>query len=345
MQVSVQKRRQTCFCIATLIPSNSSRNPASDTEISGPVHCPKRVPLTNQRQEVTWDLYLHQRTHGSSSGYPAGTQCLRCVDVRPMMTPPRCARPSHGEIVGCMRAGACRVLSVSLWDYKQAAGLLSNVMSAGWSSRNSLAFDPIRIGDILRWDVKEPERLGLNLVVFKTFRTDVLSDLTGADLATELRLGAQFGTVQLLPSRAREDFYDDSEGEPRVRWYRPPVGSLTIRTRLSDIGGGEMRSRGALWFRARIDTDKCVWHYGVEADRRIALSNWHDTRGFVNVKYMKKASEPEFTVTSQLGIEQYLRLGRVWALTRTGVNPEGTLHVSLRDYGLRSKRAPARAKR
>ncbi|KAK4529905.1 hypothetical protein CCYA_CCYA02G0762 [Cyanidiococcus yangmingshanensis] len=217
-------------------------------------------------------------------------------------------------------------------------------MSARWEPKYSSTIDPIRFGDILRWNSKEPDQIGLNLAVFKTFRSDVLSELTGADLPTEVRLGAQFATVKLLGPNAREDFYD-GDGHARWHWYRPPVGSLTIRTRLSDIGGGESRSRGALWYRARIDTDKPSWLYGVEADRRIALSSWQDTRGYVNVKYMKKASEPEFTVSSQLGIEQYMRLGRLWAIGRIGMDPEGVLRMSLYDYGMRSKRRLERARR
>jgi hypothetical protein len=217
-------------------------------------------------------------------------------------------------------------------------------MSARWEPKYSSAVDPIRISDILRWDSKEPDQLALNCALFKTFRTDVLSELTGADLPTEVRLGAQFATVQLLSSRFHEDFYENNS-RTRWHWYRPPIGSLTIRTRLSDIGGGESRSKGALWYRARIDTDQPSWVYGVEADRRIALSNWQDTRGYVNVKYMKKASEPEFTVSSQLGVEQHLRLGRLWAIGRIGMDPEGMLRMSLYDYGIRSKRRLERVHR
>ena len=211
-------------------------------------------------------------------------------------------------------------------------------------AREDGVFDAIRLGDVVRMHGTDPSKLQFQFALYKSFGTDALTEWTGYDLPTDLRVGAKFGTWRPLQDHDWDHgehgtFRPARSGSTKaVEWHRPPVVSLSISTLLSDIGGGEPRTRGSLRYRARIDSASNRWTYGVEADRLVALGQLQATRGFINVQYVKRPHQPEFVVESRMGIEQVARLGRLRTVLRAGINPDGDTTLDVRSLTWMGKR-------
>lgn len=250
------------------------------------------------------------------------------------------------------------------------------------SKREGGALDAPQLADFVTLRGADLSKTSLQLSASKSYTSDALTDLTGYDLPTEVRLTAKF--LDWYPFRAgdeassssssaatadgaddptdrqqqrhrrrrrrRHPRHDDDDNRSRggsggrlsadderagaVQHHMPPVCSLSLSTILSDIGGGERRTKGTLRYKARIDSASRRWTYGIEADRLLALGDLQSTRAFVNATYMKRPTASDWQVDSLLGVEQAVQLGRLRLLGRVGVTPEGNVRSELRDFGL-----------
>jgi len=110
----------------------------------------------------------------------------------------------------------------------------------------------------------------------------------------------------------------------KQQWKYQPVGRAKLTVKLLDLGGEEESKKGALKYKASVDT-RGVRKQGFEIDRLFPLFSSKWTRLFGNVTYHTSNVPHEWRWKSEstFGIDQAAKLLGVKFSIRVGLTPEG----------------------
>lgn len=141
----------------------------------------------------------------------------------------------------------------------------------------------------------------------KSFHSDALSAVAGADFPARLTVSAKLGNA----SHAGASF--------------DPAAKLALSVRLLDLGSADGRQRGYLRFKAATRSCRRSDH-GFEIDRKLCVWHLTDTAVYGNVRYgTDSAWKGVWKTVSSFGLHQTLRFAGVTVGVSVGMTPEGAV--------------------
>eukprot|EP00871_Galdieria_phlegrea_P005587 jgi/Galph1/6029/GphlegSOOS_G4715.1 len=144
----------------------------------------------------------------------------------------------------------------------------------------------------------------LGFYLKRSWNSEFFSKFCSQDLPTKVSLGCKL--VSLADSKIRFE----------------PVGKFSVSTKIVDLGGGEKRTKGALWMKGMANTEGRS-SYGFEIDRLVALGNMHDTRFYGNVDIRKTNTCLQWRTRSSFGLDQQIPIFGNFVGFRLGMTPDG----------------------
>lgn len=156
------------------------------------------------------------------------------------------------------------------------------------------------------------EKRNLTASISKSFRSDALSTLLGADFPAKITVGGKLGNA----------------------WHNGvtfnPLGKLALAVQLLDLSSPDSRQAGFLKFKAATRTNGRADH-GFEIDRKVSVFNFRDTSLYGNVRYgTNNRANGIWKTHSSFGLHQTVRFAGVKFGALIGMTPEGAVVTDIK---------------